>query len=129
MTAIALIACGLLAGIIGGMLGVGGGIVFVPALALIVGLSQVEAEATSLLAIIPVAVAAVWRQWKYGNVRMKDGLVVGALSVVGVLVGVVVANAVSGELLKIAFAALLFLVAIRMALRALRTPDTGGGNA
>jgi hypothetical protein len=126
MTFVALFACGLLAGVVGGMLGVGGGIIFVPALVLIVGLSQVEAEATSLLAIIPVAVAAVWRQREYGNVRMKEGLIIGALSVVGVLVGVVVANAVSGDVLKIAFAALLLLVAIRMAMRALRPAEASG---
>ena len=126
MTVVALFACGLLAGVVGGMLGVGGGIIFVPALVLIVGLSQVEAEATSLLAIIPVAVAAVWRQREYGNVRMKEGLIIGALSVVGVLVGVVVANSVSGDVLKIAFAALLLLVAVRMAMRALRPAKVGG---
>jgi uncharacterized membrane protein YfcA len=125
VTVVALIACGLLAGVVGGMLGVGGGIIFVPALVLIVGLTQVEAEATSLLAIIPVAVAAVWRQREYGNVRMKEGLIIGALSVVGVLVGVVVANAVSGQILKIAFASLLVLVAIRMAMRALRPSNAG----
>ncbi len=124
MTVVALIACGLAAGILGGMLGVGGGIIFVPALVLIVGLSQVEAEATSLLAIIPVAVAAVWRQREYGNVRMKEGLLVGVLAIAGVAVGVVIANAVSGEILKIAFAALLVLVAIRMAMRALRPATT-----
>lgn len=124
MTVVALIICGLAAGILGGMLGVGGGIIFVPALVLIVGLSQVEAEATSLLAIIPVAVAAVWRQREYGNVRMKEGLRVGVLAVAGVAVGVVIANAVSGEILKIAFAALLVLVAIRMAMRALKPAAT-----
>lgn len=124
MTVVALIACGLAAGILGGMLGVGGGIIFVPALVLIVGLSQVEAEATSLLAIIPVAVAAVWRQREYGNVRMKEGLLVGVLAIAGVAVGVVIANAVSGEILKLAFAALLVLVAIRMAMRALRPATT-----
>jgi uncharacterized membrane protein YfcA len=124
VTVVALIACGLAAGILGGMLGVGGGIIFVPALVLIVGLSQVEAEATSLLAIIPVAVAAVWRQREYGNVRMKEGLLVGVLAIAGVAVGVVIANAVSGEILKIAFAALLVLVAIRMAMRALRPATT-----
>jgi len=124
VTVVALIACGLAAGILGGMLGVGGGLIFVPALVLSVGLSQVEAEATSLLAIIPVAVAAVWRQREYGNVRMKEGLLVGVLAVAGVVVGVVIANAVSGEILKIAFAALLVLVAIRMAKRALRPAGT-----
>lgn len=125
MTVVALIACGLAAGILGGMLGVGGGIIFVPALVLIVGLSQVEAEATSLLAIIPVAVAAVWRQREYGNVRIKEGLLVGVLAIAGVAVGVVIANAVSGEILKLAFASLLVLVAIRMAMRALRPTTTG----
>ena len=125
MTVVALIACGLAAGILGGMLGVGGGIIFVPALVLIVGLSQVEAEATSLLAIIPVAVAAVWRQREYGNVRIRDGLLVGVLAIAGVAVGVVIANAVSGEILKLAFASLLVLVAIRMAMRALRPTTTG----
>lgn len=125
MTVVALIACGLAAGILGGMLGVGGGIIFVPALVLIVGLSQVEAEATSLLAIIPVAVAAVWRQREYGNVRIKEGLLVGVLAITGVAVGVVIANAVSGEILKLAFASLLVLVAIRMAMRALRPTTTG----
>ena len=125
MTVVALIACGLLAGVVGGMLGVGGGIIFVPALVLIVGLTQVEAEATSLLAIIPVAVAAVWRQREYGNVRMKEGLIIGALSVVGVLVGLLVPNAVRAELPTIAFAALLGLVAIRMAMRALRPSNAG----
>ena len=125
MTVVALIACGLAAGILGGMLGVGGGIIFVPALVLILGLSQVEAEATSLLAIIPVAVAAVWRQREYGNVRIKEGLLVGVLAIAGVAVGVVIANAVSGEILKLAFASLLVLVAIRMAMRALRPTTTG----
>jgi len=124
MTVVALIGCGLAAGILGGMLGVGGGIIFVPALVLIVGLSQVEAEATSLLAIIPVAVAAVWRQREYGNVRIKEGLLVGVLAIAGVAVGVVIANAVSGEILKLAFASLLVLVAIRMAMRALRPATT-----
>ncbi|MFM9042852.1 MAG: TSUP family transporter [bacterium] len=124
MTVVALIACGLAAGILGGMLGVGGGIIFVPALVLIVGLSQVEAVATSLLAIIPGTVAAVWRQREYGNVRIKEGLLVGVLAIAGVAVGVVIANAVSGEILKLAFAALLVLVAIRMAMRALRPATT-----
>ena len=120
MTVVGLILCGLLAGVIGGMLGVGGGIIFVPALVLIVGLTQVEAEATSLLAIIPLAAAAVWRQRSYDNVRMKDGLVIGAVSVFGTAVGVLVSNTVSGNTLQIMFAVLLFFIAVRMAMRAVR---------
>lgn len=120
LSIVALILCGLFAGILGGMLGVGGGIIFVPALALIVGLSQVEAEATSLLAIIPVAMAAVWRQRSYGNVRMKDGLLIGALSIAGTAGGVLVSNSVSAKTLQIMFAVLLVFIAVRMAIRAIR---------
>ena len=71
---------GLLAGVVAGMLGVGGGILFVPALTIGLGLSQVEAEATSLLAVVPVALIGAWRQEHYGNVALKEAAVIGALS-------------------------------------------------
>ena len=64
---------GFLGGMVGGLLGVGGGILFVPALAIFLDEPQVEAEATSLLAIVPVAIVATWRQKGYGNVRLKEG--------------------------------------------------------
>ncbi len=113
---------GFAGGAAGGMLGVGGGILFVPALAVFLDEPQVRAEATSLLAIVPVAAAGAWRQHGYGNVRLRDGLLVGALSPLGVLIGVVVANAVSQRALEVAFAALLLLVAGQLAVRALRRP-------
>ena len=113
---------GFAGGAVGGMLGVGGGILFVPALAVFLDEPQVRAEATSLLAIVPVAAAGAWRQHGYGNVRLRDGLLVGALSPLGVLIGVVVANAVSQRALEVAFAALLLLVAGQLAVRALRRP-------
>ena len=78
---------GLLAGFAGGLLGVGGGVLFVPALVVFADLSQVEAEATSLLAIIPVALLGACRQHGYGNLRVRDGLIVGALSPLGVVAG------------------------------------------
>jgi uncharacterized membrane protein YfcA len=102
---------GAAAGILSGMLGVGGGILFVPALTLAVGLSQVKAEATSLLAIIPVALVGAWRQHRYGNVDLRDGAVVGSLSAVGVLGGVALANALSERALRYGFAALMLVVA------------------
>jgi len=114
---------GFAGGAVGGMLGVGGGILFVPALAVFLDEPQVRAEATSLLAIVPVAAAGAWRQHGYGNVRLRDGLLVGALSPLGVLIGVVVANAVSQRALEVAFAALLLLVAGQLAVRALRRPN------
>jgi uncharacterized protein len=115
---------GLAGGMVGGLLGVGGGILFVPALAIFQDQSQVQAEATSLLAIVPVAAVAAWRQHGYGNLRLRDGLMVGALSLPGVAIGVVVANAVSQRALELAFAALALAIAARLALRALR-PSPG----
>ena len=121
---IAAIAMGGAAGVISGMLGVGGGILFVPALTLALSLSQVKAEATSLLAIIPVALAGAARQYRYGNVRARDGAILGALSVLGVLCGVALANVLPQRALKLGFAALMLLVAaqfLRRSLHAWRT--------
>ena len=107
----------------GGLLGVGGGILFVPALAIFAGQTQLEAESTSLLAIVAVAALGSWRQHGYGNVRVADGITIGALSLVGVAIGAVVANAVSQRVLELSFAALLLLVAAQLAARALRPAD------
>jgi uncharacterized protein len=107
---------------VGGLLGVGGGVLFVPALAIFMNETQVRAEATSLLAIVPVAAVAVWRQLGYGNVRVRDGLVIGALSPLGVVIGVVVANTVSQRALELIFAGLALFIATQLVIRALRTP-------
>lgn len=117
---IALVLIGLLAGTIAGLLGVGGGIVFVPGLVIVLGLSQHVAEGTSLLAILPVVIAGAASQRRYGNVRGRDALLVGALSVGGAAGGVAVANALSGKALQIAFAALMLLIAAQLLRRALR---------
>jgi uncharacterized protein len=111
---------GFLGGVVGGLLGVGGGILFVPALAIFLDQTQVEAEATSLLAIVPVALVATWRQRAYGNVRLRDGLLIGILSPLGAGIGVVVANEVSQRTLELSFAALLLVVAARLFWHALR---------
>jgi uncharacterized membrane protein YfcA len=106
--------------VIGGVLGVGGGIVFVPALALVLGLSQVEAEATSLLAVIAVGIVGAWRQYGYGNVRPRDGATMGALSLAGVAAGVAVANVLPEHALKLLFAAVMLYFASTLFRRALR---------
>ena len=111
---------GFAGGVVGGLLGVGGGILFVPALAIFQDQSQLHAEATSLLAIVPVALVAAWRQKGYGNVRVREGIVIGALSPLGVLIGVEVSNAVSQRTLELSFAALLVFIAIRLVRGALR---------
>ncbi len=116
---IAAIAIGLCAGIVGGLLGVGGGVLFVPGLVIVLGLGQHQAEATSLLAIVPVAIVGTIRQDRYGNVRRKDALLVGLLSIVGVAGGVILANALSGSLLRVGFALLMVLVAAQLVRKSL----------
>jgi uncharacterized membrane protein YfcA len=114
---------GAAAGVIAGMLGVGGGVLFVPGLVFLVGLGQHEAEATSLLAIIPVAIVGSYQQDRYGNVRRRDALLLGLTSVAGATAGVALANAVSGAVLRDAFALFMVLVAAQLVRRALRDPD------
>jgi uncharacterized membrane protein YfcA len=122
MDVAAAIALGVAAGFVSGLLGVGGGILFVPALTLALGLGQHEAEATSLLAIVPVAIVGAARQHRYGNVRVRVGLVVGVLAVGGTVAGVALANALPDHALKVIFAALMLVVAARLARRGLAGP-------
>lgn len=120
---IALALIGLLAGALSGLFGVGGGILFVPALTLVGGLSQVHAEATSLLAIVPVAALGTWRQHRYGNLRPRDALLVGALSAGGAVGGVALANVLPDRTLELGFAVLMLLVAAQLARQALLSDD------
>ena len=109
----------LVGGFAGGLLGVGGGILFVPGLVIFLDLTQVQAEATSLLMIVPVAVVGVLRQRVYGNVDVRDGIVIGVLSPLGVALGVVLANEVPARALELGFAAVALLFAFQLARRAL----------
>jgi uncharacterized membrane protein YfcA len=122
VTEVGAILLGFAAGVAGGLLGVGGGILFVPALSLVLGESHLDAEATSLLAIIPVAIVGAWRQHGYGNVQWRDGLAIGALSAAGAVGGAVLANSVPERGLEIAFACLVLVVAAQLAWRALQPP-------
>jgi uncharacterized protein len=111
----------LFGGLTGGLVGVGGGILFVPALTVFVGLSQVEGEATSLLMIVIVAAVGAYRQRRYGNVRPREALIIGALSPLGVLAGVALANQISERLLQLSFAALALFMALQLVRRARST--------
>jgi uncharacterized protein len=119
MDALVALGVGLAAGAVSGLLGVGGGILFVPALTLALGLGHLEAEATSLLAIIPVSLLGAHRQHGYGNVRVRDGVLIGVLALAGVAGGVAVANAVPERGLEVAFAGLMLLTAAQLVRRAL----------
>jgi uncharacterized protein len=120
-----LLIIGFCAGMLGGLVGVGGGVLFVPGLVFFVGLSQLDALSTSLLAVVFVAVVGAWRQNGYGNVRIRDGLIVGVLSPIGVVAGTVLANAVSERALELSFAAVQIFFAWSLARRALRPRETG----
>lgn len=108
-------------GLAGGLVGVGGGVLFVPALTIFIGLSQVEAESTSLLMIVIVAIVGTMRQRSYGNVNLRHAAVIGVLSPLGVLLGVVVANEVSQRALELSFAALVLVAAVQLVRRAIST--------
>jgi uncharacterized membrane protein YfcA len=117
------IAIGVAAGVVAGLLGVGGGVLFVPGLVIFLGLSQHQAEATSLLAIVPVALVGAFNQDRYGNVRRSDALLLGLLSVAGAAGGVALANLLSGAALRTGFALLILLVAAQLVRNALRRDD------
>src|SRR3954470_18952885 len=108
---IGLIAVGITAGMASGLVGVGGGVLMVPGLVVFAHQSQLHAEATSLVAIVLVAAVGAWRQHGYGNVRLRDGLIVGLLSPIGVLIGVGLANEVSERALELSFAGMQLLFA------------------
>jgi uncharacterized protein len=117
---VATLAVGFAAGMASGLLGIGGGLLFVPGLVLILGETQLRAEATSLLAIIPVALVGAWRQNSYGNMRLRDALLIGVLSPIGVFGGVKLANVVSNRVLSFLFAAMLLYFAYNLAKRAIK---------
>src|SRR3954464_3854303 len=95
------VVIGFAAGMSSGMLGIGGGVLFVPGLVFFLSQSQLEAEATSLLAIIPVAFVGAYRQGGYGNLRVRDGVLVGVLSVPGAVGGAALADAIDERVLEL----------------------------
>lgn len=114
---------GVVAGAMAGLFGVGGGIVFVPTLTLVLGLGQLEAEATSLLAIVPVAVLGSWRQTRAGTVRWRDAVVVGLVSVATAVAGALIADAAPERALRVGFALVLAATAVQLVVRARAATD------
>jgi uncharacterized protein len=113
-------ALGLVAGMLAGLFGVGGGILFVPALTLGLGLTQLHAEASSLLAIIPTVIAGTWRQHRYGNVRWRPALVIGLAAIGGVEGGVALAESLPEHALRRLFGVLMIMIAAQIAWRVRR---------
>jgi uncharacterized protein len=110
-------ALGVLAGVLSGLFGVGGGILFVPILTWI-GLTQVHAEASSLLAIIPTVIVGVWRQQQYGNVRWRPAAVLGVSSIAATVGGAQLAISLPESTLRKLFGVLIICVAAQIAWRA-----------
>ena len=113
-TVILALVLGLGAGILSGLFGVGGGTLFVPTLVLVVGLNQLDAQSTSLAAMIPVIVFGAWQQQRAGNVRLRTGLAIGLFSVLGVVGGAALATSLPEDVLRTLFAAFLLLVAAQL---------------
>jgi len=116
------IGLGFAAGALSGLFGVGGGILFVPTLVLVLDLSQLSGQATSLAAMIPVVAVGAFRQHQERNVDWRAAAVVGLASSGGVVAGAVLADALPEQALRYLFAALLVAVAGRLAWSA-RAPE------
>jgi uncharacterized membrane protein YfcA len=121
------VAIGVAGGMLAGLVGVGGGVLFVPGLALFLGLSQIDSEATSLVAVVLVGLVGAWRQGRYGNLRLRDGVTLAVLSPVGVVAGVVAAHAVGERALQLSFAAVQMVMAAQLVrrLRQAEPPSEG----
>ena len=122
MTEVFIAVIGLFAGVLAGMFGVGGGILFVPTLVLGLGLTQVHAGASSLLAIIPTALVGTWRFQRQGHVEVKAAAVIGIASILGVQGGVLLAETLPGTIVRRLFGVLLLVTAGQLVQRARRAP-------
>ncbi|MCX6410263.1 sulfite exporter TauE/SafE family protein [uncultured Bradyrhizobium sp.] len=105
---------GVAGGFVAALAGVGGGILFVPALVLVLGLSQVVAEATSLLAIVPVAILGTWQQRRSGEVRLADAAIIGAGALITAFAAAYVASNLAQDVLRLLFAAVMVIIAARI---------------
>ena len=117
-----LVLAGIGAGVLAGMFGVGGGVLFVPALVLVADLGQLEATATSLAAMVPAVAVGAWQQHRNGNVRWRPAILVGLFSVAGVVAGTVLARSLPESALRSLFAGLLIVTAAHLIWSELRSP-------
>ena len=122
MSYVLAVLLGAVAGVFAGLFGVGGGILFVPTLTWL-GLTQLHAEASSLLAIIPTVLVAVWRQQRHGNVRWRAAAVIGVASIGAAVGGAQVAESLPESTLRKLFAVLMLLVAAQIAWRVREKPQ------
>ncbi len=111
-----LVVIGLAAGFLAGLLGIGGGVLMVPAMVLILGFDQHVAQGTSLLVIIPAALTGSLAHYRRGRLVLRDAVTIAAGGVIGAVIGSVFALSIDDELLRRLFAGFLLIVAVRMLL-------------
>jgi uncharacterized membrane protein YfcA len=110
-SAVLFVAIGLVAGVLSGVFGIGGGVVIVPALIYLAGFSQHRATGTSLAVLLPpIGFAAMWEYYRHGTVNVPAAIIIAASVFVGGWVGAVIANRVSGPYLRLSFG--VFVVAL-----------------
>ncbi|MBL0047974.1 MAG: sulfite exporter TauE/SafE family protein [Bacteroidetes bacterium] len=110
-----LLAIGLAAGMLSGLVGVGGGIIIVPVLVFFLGYTQHHAQGTTLfLFMLPVGVLGVYNYYKAGNVDFKAALIIGCTFLVGSYIGSKAALALDQNTVKKLFGILIFIVSLRM---------------
>jgi len=115
MDILALVIIGLIAGILSGMFGVGGGIIIVPALVFFLGMTQHSAQGTSLgLMLLPIGILAAWNYYKSGNLNIKYGLIIAVTFVLGGYIGSKLSLSLDQVLIKRLFGFLMLLVALKL---------------
>ena len=115
-----LVAVGLVTGVLSGLLGVGGGVIVVPAMILLFGYSDLIAKGTSLLMMIPTALSGTIGNVRRSNVDVKSGLMIGVAACVTVTLGSLTAGAISPQLANILFVAFLAFLIVKTVLEALK---------
>lgn len=114
-TIITLAIIGLITGALGGMMGIGGGLIMIPALIFFFGFTQHQAVATSLAVMLPpVGLFAVYNFYKAGHVNIGYAAIIAAMFIIGSYVSSKFALKIPSDVLKKVFSVFLFLVAIKM---------------
>jgi uncharacterized protein len=115
MDILALIIIGIAAGVLSGMFGVGGGIIIVPALVFFLGMTQHQAQGTSLgLMLLPIGILAAWNYYKSGNLNIKYGLIIAGAFVLGGYFGSKISLSLDQVLVKRIFGFLMLAVALKL---------------
>ena len=114
VSAAALVVIGFATGVLAGLLGIGGGVVMVPAMVVFFSEPSVVAKGTSVAVIIPTSIMGTWRNWKVDNIDMKVAAIVGVSGILSAVAGGFIADVMPEDLSNVLFATLIVIVAIRM---------------